>query len=164
MAILQVLHFPNIRLRVKATTVNKFDNSVRKIVADMFETMYAAPGIGLAAIQVNIPQQIIVIDVSEKQNQPLCLINPKIIAKEGKQTFEEGCLSVPDVFEEVERAEKITVEALNQKGESFTLSTDGLLAICIQHELDHLIGKLFIDYISSLKRQRIQKKLLKQKR
>ncbi len=164
MAIVEVLHFPNTQLRIKAKPVQQVDNTIRKIVDDMFETLYKAPGIGLAATQANIHKQIIVIDISEEQNQPLCLINPKILSSEGKQCTEEGCLSVPGIFEKIERAEHITVQALNKNGESFTLKTDGLLAVCIQHEMDHLIGKLFIDYLSSLKRQRIRKKLLKEKR
>ncbi len=164
MAILEVLHFPNTQLRIKAKPVQQVDNTIRKIVDEMFETLYKAPGIGLAATQANIHQQIIVIDISVEQNQPLCFINPKILSCDGEQTTEEGCLSVPGIFEKIKRAEHVTVQALNQNGESFTLKTDGLLAVCIQHEMDHLTGKLFIDYLSSLKRQRIRKKLLKEKR
>jgi len=164
MALLKVLHFPDAKLRTKAKPVKQVDDSIRKIVADMFETMYDAPGIGLAATQVNIHQQIIVIDISKERNQPLCLVNPNILSREGIQSLEEGCLSVPSIFETVERAENITVQALNQQGESFTLNVDGLLSACIQHEMDHLKGKLFVDYLSSLKRQRIRKKLLKQQR
>jgi peptide deformylase len=164
MAQLKVLHFPDPKLRTQAKPVKQIDNTIRKLVADMFETMYAAPGIGLAATQVNIHQQIIVIDLTKEQNQPLCLINPKILSQEGSQCTEEGCLSVPEIFEEIKRAERITVQALNEKGESFTLTTEGLLAVCIQHEMDHLKGKLFVDYLSSLKRQRIRKKLSKQQR
>jgi peptide deformylase len=126
--------------------------------------MYDAPGIGLAATQVNIHKQIIVIDITEERNQPLCLINPNILSSEGTQSLQEGCLSVPDIFETIKRAEHITVQALNQEGESFTLTTDGLLSTCIQHEMDHLKGKLFVDYLSFLKRQRIRKKLLKKER
>jgi peptide deformylase len=161
MALLKVLHFPDTKLRTKAKPVEQVDDSIRKIVADMFETMYDAPGIGLAATQVNIHKQIIVIDITEERNQPLCLINPNILSSEGTQSLQEGCLSVPDIFETIKRAEHITVQALNQEGESFTLTTDGLLSTCIQHEMDHLKGKLFVDYLSSLKRQRIRKKLLK---
>ena len=164
MALLDVLHFPDPRLRTIAKPVKPVDNAIRKIVADMFETMYKAPGIGLAATQANIHKQIIVIDISEERNQPLCLINPKIVSSEGVQQTEEGCLSVPGIFEKIERAERLTVQALDQKGEAFTLTTDGLLAVCILHEIDHLTGKLFVDYLSSLKRQRIRKKLAKQKR
>jgi peptide deformylase len=164
MALLKVLHFPDTRLRTQAKPVKQVDNTIRKLVADMFETMYAAPGIGLAATQVNIHKQIIVIDITKEKKQPLCLINPKLLSSEGVQCVEEGCLSVPGIFEEIKRAERITVQALNQKGESFTLTTDGLLAVCILHEIDHLKGKLFVDYLSSLKRQRVRKKLLKQQR
>jgi peptide deformylase len=164
MAQLKVLHFPDPKLRTQAKPVKQVDKTIRKLVADMFETMYAAPGIGLAATQINVHQQIIVIDLSKEQNQPLCLINPKILSKEGSQCTEEGCLSVPGIFEEIKRAERITVQALNEKGESFTLTTEGILAVCIQHEMDHLKGKLFVDYLSSLKRQRIRKKLAKQQR
>jgi len=164
MAILEVLHFPDPQLRTKAEPVEQVDDAIRKLVDDMFETVYKAPAIGLAATQVNVHKQIIVIDLSETQNQPLCFINPKILSSEGRQSVEEGCLSVPGIFEKIERPEHIIVEALNQKGESFTLNTEGLLAVCIQHEMDHLVGKLFVDYLSSLKRQRIRKKLFKQKR
>jgi len=163
MALLETLHFPDPRLRTKAKPVKQVDNTVQKIVEDMFETLYEAPGIGLAATQVNIHRQIIVIDISEKRNQPLCLINPKVLETKGEQSTEEGCLSVPGVFENIKRAKRITIEALDQKGESFTLTTEDLLAVCIQHEIDHLNGKLFVDYLSSLKRQRIRKKLAKQK-
>lgn len=164
MALLEILHFPDPRLRTQAQPVQKIDDCIRQIVADMFETMYNAPAIGLAATQVNIHQQIMVVDVTEEKNQPYCFINPQIIHCEGNASREEGCLSVPEIFEHVERAEKITVTALNEKGEHFTLTTDNLLAICIQHEMDHLNGKLFIDYLSPLKRERIRKKLRKQKR
>jgi peptide deformylase len=163
MALLKILHFPDSRLRIQAKPVNLVDDNIRKIVTDMFETMYDAPGIGLAATQVNIHQQIIVIDISEEKNQPLCLINPQISHKDGLQIMEEGCLSVPSIFDKVERAENITVQALNEKGENFTLNAEGLLAVCIQHEMDHLQGKLFVDYLSSLKRQRISKKLSKKR-
>lgn len=162
MALLQLLQFPDPRLRTEAKPVKQVDNAIRKMVKDMFETMYQAPGVGLAATQVNIHKQVIVIDVSEERNQPVCLINPNILSREGVQSTEEGCLSVPGIFEKIERAERITVQALNQKGEPFTLTTDGVLAVCIQHEMDHLTGKLFVDYLSSLKRQRIRKKLVKQ--
>jgi peptide deformylase len=164
MALLETLHFPDPRLRIKAKLVEQVDNTIRSIVDDMFKTLYEAPGIGLAATQVNIHQRIIVIDISKDRNQPLCLINPYIIEAEGVQCTEEGCLSVPGVFEDINRAKRITVQALDQKGEGFALTTEGLLAVCIQHEMDHLNGKLFVDYLSSLKRQRIQKRLAKQKR
>ena len=162
MSVLHILHFPDRRLRTQAKPVNVVDDKIRQIVADMFDTMYDAPGIGLAATQVNIHKQIIVIDISEEKNQPLCLINPKLLESEGKTCTEEGCLSVPGFYEEVERAAKITIEALNEKGETFTLDAEDLLAVCIQHEMDHLHGKLFVDYLSSLKRQRIRTKLVKQ--
>lgn len=162
MALLNVLHFPDTRLRIKAKPVRQVDDNIRQIISDMFETMYTAPGIGLAATQVDIHQQIIVIDVSHDKDQPLCLINPTILSREGVVCFEEGCLSVPGVYEEVERADQITLQALNQQGKAFTATAEGLLAVCIQHEIDHLQGKLFVDYLSNLKRDRIRKKLSKQ--
>ncbi len=164
MALLEILHFPDPRLRIQAKLVKSVDENIRRIVDDMFETMYEAPGIGLAATQVNIHQQIIVIDLSAERNQPLCFINPRIINSEGVTCTEEGCLSVPGIFESVERADQITVQALNQQGDLFTLTTESLLSVCIQHEMDHLQGKLFVDYLSLMKRERIRKKLLKQKR
>lgn len=164
MTILDILHYPDKRLRTVAKPVRKVDDSIRKLVEDMFETMYIAPGIGLAATQVDVHQQIIVIDVSEDKSQPLCLINPKIIAEEGTESCDEGCLSVPDIYEAVERAENITVKALDQNGDEYTLQASELLAVCIQHEMDHLKGKLFVDYLSPLKQQRIRKRLLKQQR
>jgi peptide deformylase len=164
MAILDILHFPDPRLRKSAAPVAQVDDRVRRTVADMFETMYDAPGIGLAAIQVNVPQQIIVIDVSPGKDQPLCLINAEILSREGEEEMEEGCLSVPDVYDTVRRAERVKVRALDREGRPLELEADGLLAVCIQHEMDHLAGKLFIDYLSPLKRQRIQKKAEKGKR
>ena len=161
MALLEILHFPDPRLRLRAEPVPQVDDQVRQMVKDMFETMYDAPGIGLAATQVNIQLEVIVIDVSEDKNSPLCLINPKIISEEGSEEMQEGCLSVPGFYENVSRAEKITVQALNEQGEPFELEADDLLAVCIQHEMDHLQGKLFVDYLSPLKRQRIKKKLEK---
>jgi peptide deformylase len=139
------------------------DGLIRNIIDDMLETMYAAPGIGLAATQVNIHQQIIVIDISPEKDTPLCLINPQLLAQEGEQCGEEGCLSVPGIFEPVKRAATITVQALNQEGQDITFTATELLAVCIQHEMDHLQGKLFVDHLSPLKRQRIRKKLEKQK-
>jgi peptide deformylase len=162
MAILEILHFPHPRLRKSAEPVAEVDDEIRQVVDDMFETMYDAPGIGLAATQVNIQKQIIVIDVSEEKDQPLCLINPEIIERDGEEEMEEGCLSVPGVYESVQRARHIRIRALNREGKAFELEDDDLLAVCIQHEMDHLKGKLFVDYLSSLKRQRIQKKLEKQ--
>lgn len=161
MAILDILHYPDTRLRTKAAPVKQVDDTVRKIVSDMFETMYQAPGIGLAATQVNIHQQIVVIDISKEKNDPLCFINAKIIEKEGEKNSEEGCLSVPEYFADIKRAKNIKVQATDQEGELFELETDGLLALCIQHELDHLQGKLFVDYLSPLKQQRVKKKMEK---
>jgi len=164
MALLEILHFPDPRLRKKAIPVDKVDDQVRQTVKNMFETMYDAPGIGLAATQVNIQQQIIVIDVSEDKSTPVCLINPEITFKDGEEEMQEGCLSVPGIFENVQRAENITVKALDLEGSEFTMEADGLLAVCIQHEMDHLDGKLFVDYLSPLKLQRIKKKMLKIKK
>lgn len=164
MAILDILCFPDKRLRTVAKPVENVDDTIKKLVDDMFETMYAAPGIGLAATQVDFHQQVIVIDVSEEKNQPLCLINPEIIAEEGTETCDEGCLSVPDIYETVQRSEKVTVKALDQNGDEYTLQADELLAVCIQHEMDHLKGKLFVDYLSPLKKQRIKKRMQKAQR
>lgn len=162
MALLQILHFPDPRLRTQAAPVLQGDKTIQKLIDNMFETMYDAPGIGLAATQVDIHKQIIVIDISEKRNDPLCLINPIILSDEGIECTEEGCLSVPGIFEEVERAKIITVQTLDCHGQTLTFTTGGLLSVCIQHEMDHLRGKLFVDYLSPLKRQRIRKKLTKQ--
>jgi len=164
MAKREILHFPDPRLRNVAEPVEKVDDEIRQLVDDMFETMYDAPGIGLAAIQINVAKRVIVIDVSEDKSEPLCLINPEILEKEGEETMDEGCLSVPEIYETVTRAEKIRVRALDREGNSFEMHADGLLAVCIQHEIDHLDGKLFVDYLSNLKRQRIRKKLEKQSR
>jgi peptide deformylase len=164
MAILDVLRFPDERLRMVAKKIEKVDNSITAIIADMFDTMRDENGIGLAATQVDVHKQLVVMDVSENQDAPLVFINPEITHKEGKTISEEGCLSVPNNYAQVERAEKITVSALDKIGEPFTLEADGLLAICIQHELDHLKGKLFVDYLSPLKRQRIKTKLEKEAR
>jgi peptide deformylase len=164
MAILDILHFPDTRLRNVAKPVEAVDDSVRRLIDDMFETMYDAPGIGLAAIQVNEPRRVIVIDTSEDRSQPLALVNPEIVEKQGVEEMDEGCLSVPGVYETVQRAESIRVRALDRDGQAFEMDADGLLAVCIQHEIDHLDGKLFVDYLSNLKRQRIRKKLEKQRR
>lgn len=164
MALLDILEFPDPRLRTKAKPVTKVDDKIRKLTDDMLETMYAAPGIGLAATQVNVHQRIVVIDVSEDKSQPLVLINPEFEVIEGEQQYDEGCLSVPGFYETVTRAEKIRVTALNRKGESFEMEAEGLLSVCIQHELDHLDGKLFVDHISKLKRDRIRKKLEKEQK
>ncbi len=164
MSVLNILHFPDKRLRLKAKEVTDFDVSLRTFVSDMFETMYEAPGIGLAATQVNVLKRLLVMDVSEEKDDPLCLINPEIIEFEGEEEGDEGCLSIPGFYEVVKRYEKIKIKAKNVQGESFEFSAEGLKAVCIQHEMDHLDGKLFVDYISSLKRTRIQKKLEKQKK
>lgn len=164
MAILEVLSFPDERLRTVAKPVSEVNDDIRKLVDDMFETMRDENGIGLAATQINRHVRVVVMDVSEEQNTPRVFINPEITAKSGSTISEEGCLSVPGNYAKVERAEEITVVALDRNGEQFELEADGLLAICIQHELDHLQGKLFIDYLSPLKRQRIKKKLEKEAR
>ena len=164
MAILDVLSFPDERLRTVAKPVEEVNDEIKQLVSDMFETMKDENGIGLAATQVNRHVQVVVMDVSEDQNEPRVFINPEIIRKDGSTISEEGCLSVPGNYAKVERAEAITVKAIDQNGESFELDAEGLLAICIQHELDHLKGKLFIDYLSPLKRQRIRKKLEKEAR
>ncbi len=161
MAILEVLRFPDERLRTVARNVVSFDSTVQQIIDDMFETMYAEEGIGLAATQVNIHQRIIVIDTSEDRTGQLVLINPEMLEQRGSTGIEEGCLSVPECRALVPRAEWVKIRAMNPQGEQFELETDGLLAICIQHEMDHLVGKLFVDYLSPLKRQRIRQKMLK---
>ena len=164
MAKLEILHYPDPRLRNKASPVKQVDDKISKLVDDLLETMYAAPGIGLAATQVNVAKQIVVIDLSENKDQPLCLINPQILLAAGEEETEEGCLSVPGVYEAVKRAGSIEVRALNRQGEPFEMKAEGMLAVCIQHELDHLEGKLFVDYLSQLKKQRIRKKLEKKVR
>ena len=164
MAILEILHFPDKRLRTVAEAVDEVDDSIRSLVDDMFETMYAAPGIGLAATQVDVHKRVIVMDLSVEKNEPQCFINPQIIKSEGIEQTEEGCLSVPDIFETVERAERVVVKALDKDGKEFTLEADGLLAVCIQHEMDHLQGNLFVDYLSPLKQLRVKKKIQKARR
>jgi peptide deformylase len=164
MALLNILEFPDPRLRTRAAPVTRFDAAFAQLVDDMFETMYAAPGIGLAATQVDYHQRLIVIDVSQEKDQPLVLINPVILARDGVSEFEEGCLSVPGYFDEVERAAKVRVRAQDRDGQVFELEAEGLLAVCIQHEMDHLEGKLFVDYLSELKRTRVRKKLEKDRR
>ncbi len=164
MAILDILHFPDPRLRNRAKAVTVVDETIGRLVDDMLETMYQAPGIGLAATQVNVAKRVVVIDISEEKNQPLCLINPEILEKEGVEQMEEGCLSVPGIYELVTRANQIRLRALDREGKPFEMTAEGLLAVCIQHELDHLEGKLFVDYLSSLKRQRIRKRLEKEGR
>ncbi len=164
MAILDVLRFPDERLRNVAKPVETVNDEIKQLVSDMFETMRDEKGIGLAATQVDRHVQVVVMDVSEDQNEPRVFINPEIIDKQGSTISEEGCLSVPGNYAKVERAEAVKVAALDENGESYELEADGLLAICIQHELDHLKGKLFVDYLSPLKRQRIRKKLEKEAR
>ncbi len=164
MAILDILHFPDPRLRQCAREVEQVDDRLRQLVDDMFDTMYQAPGIGLAATQVNVHKRVVVIDISQDKDDPRVFINPEILVKEGVEEMDEGCLSVPGIYERVQRAERIRVRALDRNGQTFELETDGLLAVCIQHEIDHLDGKLFVDYLSQLKRQRIRKKLEKARR
>ena len=164
MSILTILEYPDPRLRKKALPVEVVDDSIRALLDDMLETMYAAPGIGLAAIQVNLQKRVIVIDISEEKNSPLRLVNPEIVWTSGTEEMDEGCLSVPGVFEKVTRAEKVKVKALGYDGAGFELEADGLLAVCIQHEIDHLEGKLFVDHLSAIKRHRARKKLEKERR
>lgn len=162
MALLPILEFPDPRLRNKALPINDVDDSIRKLADDMLETMYDAPGIGLAATQVNVQKRIVVIDVSEDKNQPLVFINPEVeVIGDGLEEMDEGCLSVPGFYETVQRPDHIKVHARDRNGETFEIEDDGMLAVCIQHEIDHLDGKLFVDYLSPLKRQRIRKKLEK---
>lgn len=164
MAVRDILHYPDPRLYQKAERVAEVDESVRALVRDMADTMYAAPGVGLAATQVNVHKRMVVIDASETRDQLLVLINPEIVSREGVQYCEEGCLSVPGIYEAVERAERVTVRALGLDGKSFAVTAEKMLAVCIQHELDHLDGKVFVDYLSRLKQQRIKAKLQKQLR
>jgi len=164
MAKLTILEFPDPRLRTKATPVSAVDDTLRALIRDMFETMYAAPGIGLAATQVNVHKRLLVVDVSADKSEPIALINPEILEKDGVIVSDEGCLSVPGYYEEVERAEHIRVRFLDRDGVAQEMETEGLLAVCIQHEIDHLEGRLFVDYLSEAKRQRIRKKLQKERR
>jgi len=161
---LTILEFPDPRLRTKAQPVTTFDKTLHDLIDAMFATMYAAPGIGLAATQVNEHKQLLVLDVSEEKNQPLVLINPKVVERDGEQVYQEGCLSVPGIFADVERAEHVVVEAQDRHGQPLRIEAHGLLAVCIQHEMDHLIGKLFVDYLSPLKRELVRKKLEKQRK
>ena len=163
MALLNVLVYPDSRLRKHAEPVTEFDQKLKKLAQDMAETMYDAPGIGLAAIQVNVRKRIIVVDISEDQNELLTLINPVIIEKDGEQVFKEGCLSVPEYYADVARAENIIVNYQDVEGKQKTLKANGILAVCIQHEIDHLDGKVFVDYLSLAKRERVRKKMLKRK-
>ncbi|VAX08014.1 Peptide deformylase [hydrothermal vent metagenome] len=164
MSMLTILRYPDERLRTIAKPVENFDPKLRQLGDNMLETMYAAPGIGLAATQVDVHLQLLVIDISDEKDQPLVLINPEILEKDGNQTFDEGCLSVPGIYESVERAQHIRLQACDSQGQPFEMEAEDLLAVCIQHEMDHLKGKLFVDYLSNLKRQRIRKKLLKQEK
>lgn len=161
---LKILEFPDPRLRTKAALVEEVDDELRKFMSDLFEIMYAAPGIGLAATQVDVHKRLFVCDVSTDKSAPLVFVNPEILEQDGTTVTDEGCLSVPGYYEEVERAEHVKVQFLDRDGESVEMQADGLLAVCIQHEIDHLNGKLFVDYLSEAKRQRIRKKLVKERR
>jgi len=162
MALLHILRYPDARLHKVATPVTVFDDALKQLVADMAETMYAAPGIGLAATQVDIHKQVIVVDVSERRDSLVVLVNPEIVESHGVSDIEEGCLSVPTVYELVPRAERVKVRAHDQNGNPFTLEAQGLLSVCLQHEMDHLQGKVFVEYLSQLKQQRVRAKLAKQ--
>jgi peptide deformylase len=164
MAKLTILEFPDPRLRTRASPVESVDDALRGLIDDLFETMYEAPGIGLAATQVNVHKRVLVVDVSADKSEPCALINPVILEKDGITATEEGCLSVPGYYEEVERAEHIRVKFVDRSGEEVEMEAEGLLAVCIQHEMDHLDGKLFVDYLSEAKRTRIRKKLVKEQR
>lgn len=164
MALRDIVEFPDPRLRTRARPVSVFDAELKQLVADMFETMYEAPGIGLAATQIDFHQQLLVLDVSEEKNRPMVIINPRIVHSQGSQVYQEGCLSVPGIFADVERADSVRVEAQDIDGKPLVIEADGLLAVCIQHEMDHLVGKLFVDYLSPLKRELVRKKLTKQRR
>jgi peptide deformylase len=164
MALLKILQYPDARLHTIATKVPEVTDEIRTLVQNMAETMYAAPGIGLAATQVDVHQRVIVIDTSDNHDQLLVLINPEISARSGESDYEEGCLSVPGIFEKVRRAERVSVKAWDRDGNPFALEADGLLAVCIQHEMDHLLGKVFVEYLSRLKQSRIQARLKKQQR
>ena len=164
MAILQILQYPDERLHTIAKKVEQVDHVTRKLVRDMAETMYAAPGVGLAATQVDVHLQVIVLDVSDSHNQLKVFINPEILSRSGDIDGEEGCLSVPGIYEMVHRSGSVTVRALNEKGETFTLEAEGFLAVCIQHEMDHLLGRVFVEYLSQLKQTRLRAKLKKRRR
>jgi peptide deformylase len=164
MAILNILRYPDARLHKVAAPVTVFDDALKKLVADMTDTMYAAPGIGLAATQVDVHKQVIVVDVSERHDSLVVLVNPEIVESSGESDIEEGCLSVPGIYELVARAERVKVRAYDQNGKAFTLEAQGLLAVCIQHEMDHLQGKVFVEHLSQLKQQRIRAKIAKQLR
>jgi peptide deformylase len=164
MSLRTILEFPDPRLRARALPVTRFDDELGRLIDDMFETMYAAPGIGLAAPQIDVQLRLLVIDLSEERNQPLVLINPEILSREGVAVTEEGCLSVPGIFDEVQRSAKVRVRAHDRNGELFERDYEGTLAVCVQHEMDHIDGKLFVDYLSDLKRERIRKKLEKERK
>lgn len=164
MALLPILRFPDPRLHKQAAPVKKVDETIRKLIADMAETMYEAPGIGLAATQVDVHKRVIVIDISEDKSKLLAFINPEILERSGEQACEEGCLSVPGIYEKVTRSERVKVRALDPQGAPFTLEAEGLLAVCVQHEIDHLEGKVFVEHLSQLKQSRIKARLSKQAR
>jgi peptide deformylase len=164
MALLPILEFPDPRLRTKAQPVTVFDAALKQLVADMFETMYAAPGVGLAATQVNEHRQLLVIDMSEERTEPYVLINPRILDKSGEQVYQEGCLSFPGIYADVDRALRVKVAAQDVEGTPFELDVEGPLAVCIQHEMDHLVGKVFVDYLSPLKRSLLLKRMEKKRR
>jgi peptide deformylase len=164
MALRSILEFPDPRLRTRAQTVTRFDAALGTLIDDMLQTLYAAPGIGLAATQVDVHQRVIVIDISTEHNEPLVLVNPQLVRREGEVSTEEGCLSVPGIYDEVKRAAQIRVRAQDRSGAVFERDCDDILAVCIQHEIDHLDGKLFVDYLSELKRERIRKRLGKERK
>ncbi len=164
MAKLTILEFPDPRLRTRATPIEAFDAALQQLIDDMFETMYIAPGIGLAATQVDVHKQLLVLDVSDAKDQPMVFINPQIVSSDGEQVYQEGCLSVPGIYADVTRANQVRVQALDRNGSPYTIEAEGLLAICIQHEMDHLTGKVFVDYLSPLKRDLVRRKLEKSRR
>jgi peptide deformylase len=164
MALLEILKYPDPRLRTVAQPVNKVSDATRSLIDDMFETMYSAPGIGLAATQVDVHERLLVLDITEDKSAPMVFINPEILASEGTISGDEGCLSVPEIYEAIDRAENIRVKALDRDGKEFELEFDGLLSVCIQHEMDHLEGKLFVDYLSALKRSRLKKRMEKERK
>jgi peptide deformylase len=164
MNILPILEYPDKRLRTVATPVETVDEALKALIVDMFHTMYEAPGIGLAATQVNVHKQLLILDISEDRSQPMVFINPRVVAKDGSQIYQEGCLSLPGIYADVKRYNQITVQALDRDGKEFSLDADGLLAVCIQHEMDHLAGKVFVDHLSPLKRALAEKRLTKQRK
>jgi peptide deformylase len=164
MNILPILEYPDKRLRTLAVPVETVDAALRQLIDDMFHTMYEAPGIGLAATQVNVHKQLLILDISEDRSQPMVFINPRIVAKDGSQVYQEGCLSLPGIYADVKRYNQIEVQALDRDGREFSLQAEGLLAVCIQHEMDHLAGKVFVDHLSPLKRALAEKKLAKQRK